>query len=63
MGALVAGLSVACGIIVALVCWIVLNALGADGVVAFTTSAGAVVVVSGAVVGLVQFVRNFDKKS
>ncbi|MEU8365069.1 hypothetical protein AB0C27_54550 [Nonomuraea sp. NPDC048882] len=62
MGALVAGLSVACGIIVALVCWIVLKALGADDVMAFTTSAGAVVVVSGAAVGLVQFARNFDKK-
>lgn len=61
MGALVAGLSVACGIIVALVCWIVLKALGADDVMAFTARAGAVVV-SGAAVGLVQFARNFDKK-
>ncbi|MEV4566397.1 hypothetical protein AB0K12_21750 [Nonomuraea sp. NPDC049419] len=63
MGGLVAGLSVACGVIAALVCWIVLKGLGADDVVAFTTSAGAVVVVSGAVVGLVQFVRSFEDRT
>ncbi|MGI5268076.1 hypothetical protein ACQEUU_02860 [Nonomuraea sp. CA-218870] len=62
MGALVAALSLALGIIASLVCWIVLKALGADNVSAFCFSAGAVVIVATAVVGLVQFARSWDRQ-
>ncbi|MEV0617961.1 hypothetical protein AB0I81_31875 [Nonomuraea sp. NPDC050404] len=63
MGMLIAALSLALGAIAALLCWIILQALGADGVAAFNTSAGALIVVTGAVIGIVQFIRTFGKRS
>ncbi|MEU7830338.1 hypothetical protein [Nonomuraea sp. NPDC049129] len=63
MGALIAGLAVAVGLIAALVTGIVLDLLGADGVTVFSASSLALFSAGGAVIGLVQFVREFGKKS
>ncbi|MER7368201.1 hypothetical protein [Nonomuraea wenchangensis] len=62
MGALIAALSVAFGAIAALVSWLILNALGADGVTIFTVSGAALLGVPTLVIGLVAFARSFGKE-
>lgn len=61
MGALVAWLLGALGVIAALVTWVALNALGADGVTIFLSSGGAFITFPGAVAGLVALAKHWDK--
>lgn len=62
MGTLIAAFSVSLGAIAALLSWLVLNALGADGVTIFTLSGVALLGVPTLVLGLIAFARSFGRE-
>lgn len=61
MGALIAWLLGALGVIAALVTWLVLGALGADGVTTFLSSGGALFGFPSAAAGLILLAKHWDK--